>query len=339
MKKILIVASCGLLLLAVLSLKESRLEIDFKSDGQTLEAKDKETTLLFVGDIMLGRNVENLMNKYGQDYPFDHIKDLLNQTDGVVANLEGPIMSPSTHTLSMSTLFSFASSTAALLAKNNIKLVSQANNHGYDYGLKGYEQTREFLSKAGVLSVGHPYIFSDAYITRLTENGLPILFVAFNLTSPNFESQKAIDFVKKLERKPGEFLVAIVHGGDEYALHSNVQQQFLYRGLIEAGTDLVIAHHPHVVEEVELYKNKLIFYSLGNFIFDQYFSQDAQEGLAVTLTLSKTEARYELVPTKSVRSQPQVMANLESKKFLENLAARSPTAGKLIRAGEIDLDR
>jgi poly-gamma-glutamate synthesis protein (capsule biosynthesis protein) len=182
-------------------------------------------------------------------------------------------------------------------------------------------------------------MFSEAYVKHTTIGNQQIVFVAFNLTDPTFDTHQALAFTKRIEKKPGEFFVAMVHGGDEYKLTSNAKQQTLYRGLIDAGVDVVVAHHPHVTEEVELYHGKPIFYSLGNFIFDQYFQKEVEEGLAVKLTLSASEATYELLPIKGNHSQPALMEDEQKAVFLTDVAKRSPTATDAVAKGEIIISR
>jgi gamma-polyglutamate biosynthesis protein CapA len=288
------------------------------------EIKDSATSVLFVGDLMLGRNVENIMEKSGNDFPFTHVKDLMKNVDGVVANLEGPIMTKHVPTPSLSVTFSFASTTAKILSDNNVKLVSLANNHTADFGTPGFLDTHEHLDKAGVSYVGQQYtLATSSAITRKKIGSTNFLFIAFNLTNPNLDTAAALQIAKLVEKKPDEFVVAMVHGGEEYVLTSGGKQQRFYRGLIEAGADLVIAHHPHVVQEVELYRGKPIFYSLGNFLFDQYFSDDVKQELTVRLTLTHAEAKYELIPLNGNRSRPSIMTEAEKTKFLKSLSERS----------------
>ncbi|MBX4198100.1 CapA family protein [Candidatus Parcubacteria bacterium] len=264
------------------------------------------TTILFVGDIMLGRNVELLMDQRGDNYPFDKISDYLNSVDIVVANLEGPVLTKHTRTPSNSLSFNFHTRMPDVLAEHNIGIVSLANNHTFDYGKSGYDQTVTYATRAGIDVVGHPFAFAEQYILRKTINNQKFLFIGFNITNPNFDFKKARAFTQTLKKEPGEFMIALVHGGEEYKLKSGTRQQTFYRGLVDDGVEIVIAHHPHVTQEVEDYKGKKIFYSLGNFIFDQYFSKDVQQGLMVKATFSDGKVQYEEVPIKSVRSQPQL---------------------------------
>jgi len=116
---------------------------------------------------------------------------------------------------------------------------------------------------------------------------------------------KAIRTAKSLS--PYNFLIISIHWGEEYKI-------------IEAGADLMIGHHPHVVQNIEKYQGKLIFYSLGNFIFDQYFSPDTQQGLAVGLEIYPDRLVCQLFPIQINLSQPVLMEWDTASEFLIQLA-------------------
>jgi poly-gamma-glutamate synthesis protein (capsule biosynthesis protein) len=309
---------------------------NLKSGDDQASSTPVKTELLFVGDVMMGRNVELLMDQKGDLYPFEHISEFFKDSDMVVANLEGPVLSNHTRTPSQSFSFNFHTRIPGILRSHNIQIVSLANNHTYDHGRLGYEETAKHVKDAGILPVGHPFAFSDTYITRTTVGSQKFVLLGFNITNPNFDYAKAKTFVQGITKTSDEKLIAMVHGGEEYKLVSNASQKNFYRGLIDVGVDLIIAHHPHVVQEVELYKNKLIFYSLGNFIFDQYFSKDTQQGLTVKASFTKATTTYELIPVKSVRSQAMLMNEKEKTTFLNALANRSSkNIQELIKEGSI----
>ncbi len=303
-------------------------------------ASMKPLTLFAVGDIMLGRHVENLMNKWGDDYPFLKADSILKDADIVLANLEGPIVSKHVQTPSQSTHFDFAPKTAQMLAQHGIDIVSLANNHTYDLGTAGYNETVNFLDNAQVKHVGNPFSVSDKYVLRTEVKSQKLIFVAFNITNPNFNFATATDMVAHISRDPGDFMIAVIHGGEEYALTSNSVQKNFYRKLIDSGVNVVIAHHPHVVQEIEVYKKRPIFYSLGNFIFDQYFSKDVQEELGVHMTFGTSTIQYDLIPFKSVTSQPRLMTDEEKSVFLYKLAQKSSTSyWTAIKNGKIILTK
>ena len=131
-----------------------------------------------------------------------------------------------------------------------------------------------------------------------------------------------------------------IHWGNEYKESSNWQQKELAHLMIDSGVDLIIGSHSHVVQEIEQYNDKLIFYSLGNFVFDQYFSPETQEGLAVGLELSSEKGNVYLFPTGSHRSQPYLIDNTEKTKFLKDLSSKSsPELKEQITKGIIEIGR
>ncbi len=312
--------------------------ITYVSDGNNPNNQPQESSnILIVGDVMMGRNVELLMDKNGDNYPFVFVSELLQSVDTVVANLEGPIHNNHVRTPSQSVKFDFHPRMAVVLAQNNIKIVSLANNHTFDFGAGGYAETAAYLRSAKVEYFGHPFAYGTEDILRTTIKGKKFTLVGFNITNPNFEYKKALDFVATIPRASDEFFVAFNHGGTEYELVSHKNQQDFYRGLVDAGIDVVIGAHPHVTQEIEIYNGKAIFYSLGNFIFDQYWSKDVEQGYAIKLTFVDNKPHYEIIPIQSTRSQPKLMEGEQKELFLKVLAERSTINYKaFIEIGELE---
>ncbi|MFM2358003.1 MAG: hypothetical protein RJA61_740 [Candidatus Parcubacteria bacterium] len=288
-----------------------------------LEAQslDKPIEFIVTGDIMLGRFVEVLMDGNGEGYPFKGLAGFLRQVHFVVGNLEGPIVLDHTPTPAFDFKFSFASSTARLLKENSISVVSLANNHALDQGVMGYKNTKELLEKMNVEYFGHPVSVGNISVLHKNIENKKITFIGLNATWP-YEEKLFEDVVKK-ESVSGDFVVVVIHWGEEYKLTSNDEQKSLAHVFIDSGADLVVGHHPHVVQEIEMYKDRIIFYSLGNFIFDQFFSKNVMEGLLVKVSLEDEKVQYELFPTISLRSQPSVMEGNERTRFLDSLASKS----------------
>lgn len=316
----------GELVLIYASVKDEISPLVAQSEVATNHSENA-TTLLFVGDIMLGRNVERLMESKGHEYPFSAIQDFLKSYSTVVANLEGPIPNKHVPTPLQGMQFSFPSYVPSLLAQNNITYVSLGNNHGYDHGAQAFFQTISALATQGIRSAGNPYSISEEYVLRTTINDKAFVFLSFNATHPTFDYVKAVALAKtEHEKNDKAIIVALVHWGDEYILTSNVRQREFAHSLIDAGVDALIGHHPHVVEEIEEYNGAPIFYSLGNFIFDQYFSTDVEEGLAVELTFQKEKITYKLYPLEGGHSQPRLMQSPSREAFLTTLSERSRVA-------------
>lgn len=205
-------------------------------------------------------------------------------------------------------------------------------------GELGLEETKEFLAKANINFVGHPIRCDKDFLFEKNE----IIFLAFNKTFPfNCSDREILEIVRKIKNsQPKKFLVVIFHWGEEYQLKSSIVQKNLAHQLIEAGANLIIGSHPHVVQEIEEYKGKLIFYSLGNFIFDLYFSKETQEGLAVGLEIYPEKVIYRLFPIQSHLSQPFLMEKEKANEFLGKLAKKSsPQLFDQIKNGIIEIEK
>ena len=301
----------------------------------------KVKTVLLVGDIMLDRGVENLIKQNSIYYPFQKISHFLRGIDTVFGNLEGPVVNNPPEFPVNSLKFAFNPEVIKGVSWSNFNLFSLTNNHTPDMGKEGLEETKEWLKKYGINFVGDPLSGSS---DNLNSSFLrdDITFLAFNQIFPFMEKEeemiKAIKTVKYLN--PDNFLMVSLHWGEEYKLINSPAQQSLSHRIIKAGADLIIGHHPHVVQNIEKYQGKLIYYSLGNFIFDQYFSPDTQEGLAVGLEIHPDRLVCRLFPLQINLSQPVLMKQNKAREFLIQLANRSDN--KLvdeIKGGIIKIER
>lgn len=286
-------------------------------------AKDHSFTLAAVGDIMLGRFVETLMNERGDDYPFEKMDQFFRGVNVVFGNLEGPIDSTHSQTPNNSLIFSFERSVAALLRKHEFTVVSTANNHALDQGMQGYNDTVAALSDAGVGHAGHPSDMTADHVFTQEIRGQKVALLAFAAFPSDAQAPEFIKLVESVASDPNTFVAVSIHWGTEYSLTANEHQRALAHSLIDAGADSILGHHPHVVQDIEVYHNRLIFYSLGNFIFDQYFSRDTQEGLAVGLEVGPSAVTARLFPITIDRSQPRLMRQSDVAAWLAALANRS----------------
>jgi poly-gamma-glutamate synthesis protein (capsule biosynthesis protein) len=286
---------------------------------------------------MLGRNVEGLTDRFGPDYPFAQLTDRFARADAVVLNLEGPIVEQHRRTPTGSTSFSFPPAVADTLARHHVGLVTLANNHTLDRGAAGVAETSRHLAAAGVSAFGHPRDIAAANVVRRDVGGTSFTFVGFNDVFGVLDDERATALLVDLAtREPERFLVVAIHWGDEYVLTHNRRQEQLAHRFVDAGVDLVVGHHPHVVQDVEVYRERLVFYSLGNFIFDQYFSPQTQEGLLVTLDVGSGQAAYQLTPVALPRSQPAPLTGEAASGWLSALSQRSaPAVRAAVAAGTV----
>lgn len=282
--------------------------------------------IFFAGDMMFDRGVEDLMLKTSFTYPVELIKELLVKFDFAVGNLEGPINeNPKQFPDDGLYRFSFDKRIIESLKAGKFASVSLANNHTNNMGDKGLEETKNILKEEKIGYFGDPRDCDADYIYQ--KDG--ITFYGVNVTFPNNCSNKEIaEWIEGTKfYNPESFFVVLVHWGVEYEPVNSKQQKELAHMMIDSGADLVIGGHPHVVENIEKYNGKLIFYSLGNFIFDQYFSPETQQGLGIGLEIYPDKKIYDLYPIKNIKNnelaQPKLMEEGEKKTFLEALAKKS----------------
>lgn len=283
---------------------------------------ERPVSMLFLGDIMLGRYVRTLMEKNKNlDYPFEKLTPFLqtHAFDAVIANLEGPIIDKPVRSQTGMT-FGFAPDTAQILKRNGIDIVTIANNHTLDQGKKGLESTKRYLDAAGVLHFGHPIMPDNADVLiqqypldpadTTASRPLTVAFIGFHDATRKLDLPAAINLIKETDPTV-DAVVVVIHWGIEYQQKPSKRQQELAHAFIDAGADLVIGHHPHIVQTDETYRGVPIIYSLGNLIFDQYFRADTQEGLAIEVQWRRKTALAEgFTPTiikhpyKLPKSQP-----------------------------------
>lgn len=260
----------------------------------SVSKQDAIPEILFVGDIMLDRGVALHAKKYGVETLFQGVKDLLASSDVVIGNLEGSITNFESKSQKDTSLlqFTFDPSYARLLRSHNVALVSLANNHAFDYGSEGYAQTFEHLTKVGILPFGSPRNDkSTLALLRLKDKDF-CFFGYHDL----FSSDQTGTVARITDTTDCSYKIVFAHWGEEYKVQENDRQKKLAHEFIDAGADLVIGAHPHVVQPIEIYKGKAIFYSLGNFIFDQNFSFETTHGLAVRVSFLEDKTEFELIP-------------------------------------------
>jgi len=292
---------------------------------EAIAPKAAAVELIFTGDVMLGRHVEVLSRRHTAAYIIKGIAPFFTTKERIViTNFESAMASPHVPSPSGSFQFSTATSTLAVLEALTVNFASLANNHTLDYGAAGFKTTVKALADRGIVAFGHPITVNEQSVAYIEagEYTVGLLGIHTLFSNPSREELKTVIDVMK-ERS--DFQVAYVHWGNEYELVHSRAQATLAADLVAAGIDAVVGHHPHVTQDIQLIGDVPVFYSLGNFIFDQYFSVDVQQGYLLGLTLAKDEVTYRLYPHSSelVLSQPVLMGEEESATYLEAVAARS----------------
>jgi poly-gamma-glutamate synthesis protein (capsule biosynthesis protein) len=270
------------------------IDIQGKITQAIKEKKEREYTLLFAGDVMLSRAVGRSIEKYGGGdyrYPFLKIAGVVRSADFAFANLESPISSRGKN---QGSIYSFRADPKVVegLVFAGFDALSIANNHIWDWGREALEDTIHLLSAGRIVPFGAGVNYSDANEPKfLSVGSLRLALLGYtNLMPRSLEatasraglSQFEPELIRKKifdTRNQADIIIVSMHWGDEYEASANTLQKSLARQFIDAGADLVIGHHPHVIQEVEKYKQGWIAYSLGNFVFDQRFSDATKQGL------------------------------------------------------------
>lgn len=287
------------------------------------KVEDSEVRILTFGDMMLGRYVRTLMDKYGKDFIFENLpkgSEFFPTADIVFGNLEGPIKGKGKKG-GTSMIFSFNEDVAPLLKDHGFNLVSIANNHALDQGWDGRDTTIKALDAAGLSWCGHPTEETPESVYYGTYGDRDIAFVCLQDITSKIDMEGAQALIKEV-RPNVDYLIVSVHWGPEYknTAHPTLQVEKGHQ-FVDAGADFVIGHHPHVVQNFEIYNGKFIFYSLGNFVFDQYWSQNTQKELAINISLDDASGSLKttvnLIPMKSDSSKSRLMTEEEKKKWLE----------------------
>jgi gamma-polyglutamate biosynthesis protein CapA len=291
-----------------------------EGDAEQSAEEKKPVKILFIGDMMFDRYIRTLAEKRAGDYSFifSEIKDFLSGYDLVIGNLEGPITGKNSVSVGTAMdekknlVFSFDPAVAKVLWESNIKLVNLGNNHILNQGEEGLAETEKSLEEAGIEYFGDTGHGQEFSIRKIRGNELA--FINYNYSqSGSFE--KALGDIKNLKGQ-SDFVIALPHWGTEYKAGDPGQKiREAAHELVDAGADLVVGTHPHVVQESETYKGKKIYYSLGNFIFDQYFSLDTMRGLAVGVEMNPEgkSMNFQNIP---VRMEKRGKTTIEKKPVL-----------------------
>ncbi|MBI5152826.1 CapA family protein [Candidatus Peregrinibacteria bacterium] len=268
------------------------------------EIKDNRVTMLAVGDLMLDRYVKKIIDKKGAKYPFEKIEKLLSGNDLTLANLEGSFTDFKPKALNPNnTTFTFDPALIPTLKELGFNIFNLANNHSLNFGETGFTQSKKYLGENSIDYFGEPMNKEKISIIK-NIRGTKIGFIGYNgFDGANFDN--VLNEIKKLKPE-NDFVVVFTHWGIEYQTNFSKTQQKLGHEIIDAGADIIIGTHPHVVQPAEKYKDKMIFYSLGNFLFDQTFSKKTQEGLAVGIIFDKPDIKYYLFPTEIKKFQVEV---------------------------------
>jgi len=264
----------------------------------------------FVGDIMLSRYVGQMLDEHGADYPWEQITNFLRGAHHTVGNFEGQICAGQYDQDWEEPPYQFSSSLGAVEAMaERVDVVSLSNNHSSDFGSACLEETRDSLDQLGVDWFGGYSSLND--VVRIDEDGWQVSLIGYN----QFAADET-ELIETIEAEVDRFVIVYPHWGTEYLSQSDARQQKLAQTMVEAGADLIIGSHPHVIQESALIDSTPVYYSLGNFIFDQE-EPETNQGLAVGVILDGEEVIIYPMPYYIVNTQPVPINDSEAAQFID----------------------
>jgi gamma-polyglutamate biosynthesis protein CapA len=309
------------------------------SDFTNSNVTQSNVTIFFTGDVMLGRGVDGLLAR-GQNV-FRNVDPMFLNADAVVINLEDPMTNSSinfkkTVPLKANPIY------APLLKKNNIVVACLANNHIMDYGDTGLTDTINTLKSNGINYTGAGYNIDQATqpvylnikgrkiaVLNFLDNSsftefLPSEMPSATINSPGYAPADWNIIKQRIDesKNNSDITIVVFHYGNEYSTTPNPSQIELSHECIDEGADMVIGSHPHVIQKIESYKGKPIFYSLGNFVFDQS-NIATHSSLMLEMNMVGNETKIIVHPMTLVNSIPRPMDNTTSIALLNQLKSQS----------------
>ncbi|MCL2859053.1 MAG: CapA family protein [Oscillospiraceae bacterium] len=299
-----------------------------------------DLTISAIGDCTLGSDVNlgyaNSFNSYydknSPDYFFSNVYSVLGQDDYTIANLEGTFTS-SNNPSQKKFRFKGPEKYADILTAGSIEAVNLSNNHFKDYGETGYEDTKAALEKRGI----DFFDYDNVLVKQI--KGIKIGLISFSEWSSTADMQSSYwknikkevkDKLKQLDEQGVDIKIVTFHWGLERAYVQNAEQVSLAHYAIDNGADLVLGHHPHVLQGIEKYKDKLICYSLGNFCFGGNTNPPDKDSMIFQVTFSfvdgiQKEMNYEIIPVSISSSKnkndfkPIILTGKEKERVLNKI--------------------
>ncbi len=280
---------------------------------------EKSVTFLIGGDMMFGRSIAHTFLKTGLWHSVDQLGErLFWGTDAAIVNLEGPVSDVSVpdDTRSNNLVFNFPPETIGALKYMHVNAASQANNHSANAGVKGLETTRRLLKEAAIQSFGGPGDNGINEVATFTGEGITLKVIGVHTLA---SQPDLAPLIQKLKEDSTAKVLIFPHWGAEYQPQHGASQEKLAHAWIDAGADIVIGAHPHVIQDSELYKGKPIFYSLGNLLFDQDFSKETQQGLLIAGKWTEKGLSVFALPVQDKKYKPSLMKGDAKAQLLRGL--------------------
>lgn len=301
------------------------------STAEVDDTSDSEFTAAFVGDLMFGRHVKDVTDKYGYAHLFEKMAPIFDNADYLSGNFENPVLNRDEGEYEkidkLIHLYTEAPAVDAL-KDANFSVLNIANNHMMDFGEEGLSDTISAMENADMSYVGagsHKGSGEDDYDALKVDyqkiNGLTVATLGY--TDALVEGFSALGYRPGVARatpdnifpmieeanEEADLVFVNIHWGVEYDNTPHPRQKDLGRYMIEMGADAVIGHHSHVLSEIEQYGDGVIFYGLGNFIFDQGWTRTKDSAIVQYDLMKDGTGRFTVSPVRIRGAQPYVTQN------------------------------
>jgi len=311
---------------------------DENTDGKNSKLEEPvELLLTFTGDCILGTDeffawdtgFNAYYEMYGPEYFLDNVRDIFQADDLTIVNMEGTL-TEETERLDKQFAFKGEPAFVDILASSSVEAANMANNHSHDYGEQSFLDTVNVLEKNGIQTFG----YDDTAI--LTVKDVKVGFFGIYELDNHLEQIPQVKAnMAKLKEDGADIIVAVFHWGNELETVPDENQITLAHLAIDEGADVVVGHHPHVVQGIDTYKGKAIAYSLGNFCFGgntrptEMDTMIFQQKFTIDTAREITDSEYKIIPC-SVSStsefnnyQPVVLTGSEAERVQNVIEERS----------------
>lgn len=286
-----------------------------------------------VGDVLMDRGVRKIIEQNDVFYPFEKVKDFISSKDIAFYNNECPFAEISDG-FAINKQFSFRAEPSYISALKyaGFDIASVANNHTIDYGKSGFLKTIELLHQNSIFTIGGAENQQKSFEPLLmVKNGITFAFFAdleFLLEGTTFNQNEPYPAFAQIDRLCNQiekynsivdFVIVSFHWGRENVVIPTSKQTEYAHKAIDAGADLIIGHHPHVLQSIEIYRNKIILYSLGNFVFDNSQELEKKSAIFQCIFDDGKILNPELILISIKNNRPQIANNTEAKEIFEHL--------------------
>jgi poly-gamma-glutamate capsule biosynthesis protein CapA/YwtB (metallophosphatase superfamily) len=313
-------------------------------------------TLAAAGDCTFDRGVRAVCAERGREWPLSAVRDIMAAADVAFLNLETSIARGGARLPGKGIWFRSAPEFAQELADAGIDVVTLANNHVLDYDDPAFDETLSNLSAAGIDVCGGGKNMAEARRPAvLSANGISVAFLGYSefadiywsVARPKrfvageagpgispWDREAIVEDIRRAKRLADHVVVSF-HWGDEYVSMPADRQVQLAHAAIDAGASVVHGHHPHVLQPVEVYHGGVIFYSLGNFVFDQKKPATVESMIAHVTFSPEAVVRAEIIPVRIEECRPRPLKAWAARAALDKISLASARMGaRIVTIGE-----